>query len=161
MQIHQAVCAFSVADEREKPVGEVGEEETADNRSAKSDPEILANSRVDETAPCKVFPEHQGCKRLANRGATKPEDGFTHLDGVVKLNSEPLGRRARNERKGQDCSKERTEIPAALPVRPIGEYVTGRGDFAVLHGMPPCNGVYISLLQLSQVVGTFRTFDSW
>jgi hypothetical protein len=137
MQVHQAVGALAVADEREKPVGEVGEEETADNRSAQSDPEILANSRADETATGKVFPEHQGCKGLVDRCVGKPEERFSHFDGVVKSNREPLGRCADNQGKGEKCAEERAEIPASLPAGPIGEHVTGRSDFAVLHGMPP------------------------
>jgi hypothetical protein len=35
-------------------------------------------------------------------------------------------------------------------MRAVGEYVTWRSDFAVLHGMPPGYGVYIPLLMFAK-----------
>ncbi len=150
VQIHQAVGALAVADEREEPVGQIGKEKPSDDGYAEGDPEIHANTGADETTAGEMLPEHQGSEGLIDQRAGKPEKWFSHFDGVVKSNREPLGRRARNERKGEKCSEKRAEIPAALPAGPIGEHVTRRSDFAVLHGMPPRTGVYIAVYDLAK-----------
>jgi hypothetical protein len=92
-----------------------------------------------------MLPKHQGGKGLVDWRASKPEERLSHFDGVMKSISEPLGCRARNESKSEKCAEERAEIPAALPTGPIGEHVTGRGDFAVLHGTPLYKEVYIPI----------------
>jgi hypothetical protein len=41
-------------------------------------------------------------------------------------------------------------------VGPVGEHVTGRSDFAVLHGMPLGYGVYIPLREFAKSESLFR-----
>ena len=160
VQIHQAVGTLAVADEGEEPVSQIGKEKASGDGCAEGDPEIYANTGADEAAAGEVFPEHQGGEWLVDRRAGKPEERLTYFYGVVKPNSEPFGRRARNESKSKKCAEERADIPAALPARPIGEHVTGRSDSAVLHGMPPANAVYISLLTFATFCEEVRIYPS-
>jgi hypothetical protein len=90
MQVHQAVGAFAVADEGEKPVGEIGQKKSAYDGRPKGNPEDYANARADKVAACKVFPEHKGRKGLEDSRAVYPQDGFAHLDWIVELNGKPL-----------------------------------------------------------------------
>jgi hypothetical protein len=76
MQVHQAVRALAVADEGEKPVGEIGQKESAYDGRPKCNPDVLANARADKAAASVVLPEHKGREGL--------EDGVprTHKMGL-------------------------------------------------------------------------------
>ena len=86
---------------------------------------------------------------VVDRLAFESEERLSHFDWVVKSNCEPLGRRAGNESKSEESAEERAEIPAAMPAGSIREDVAGRSDFAVLHEMPLCCGVYIPLQEFA------------
>ena len=58
MQVHQAVRAFAVPNEGEKPVGQIGQKETAYDGRPKCDPDVFANSGADEAAASVVLPKH-------------------------------------------------------------------------------------------------------
>src|SRR5208337_4177792 len=72
MQVHQAVRALAVADEGEKPVGEVGQKESAYDGRSKCNPEVLANSRTYKAAACVMLPEHKGREGLEDCRAAYP-----------------------------------------------------------------------------------------
>jgi hypothetical protein len=91
MQVHKAVRAFSVPNEGEKPVGQIGQKETAYDGRPKCDPDVFANAGADEAAAGVVFPKHESRKRLEDRCAAHPQDGVAHLDWVIELYRKPLG----------------------------------------------------------------------
>ena len=103
MQVHQTVRALAVADEGEKPVGEVGQKESAYDGRSKCNPEVLANSRIDKAAACVMLPEHKRCKGLEDCRAAYPQDGMAHLDRIVELNRKPFGCGAGRHDEGYRC----------------------------------------------------------
>jgi hypothetical protein len=152
MQVHQAVCALAVADEGEKPVGEIGQKESAYDGRPKCNPEILANAGADKAAASEVLPEHKGCEGLEDGGAAHPQDGVAHLDWIVEFNRKPFGCGTGRHDEGYRCPGDRSKIPAALPMRAVGENVSGRCCCPVSHGMPPRIEEYIPLPAIAKSV---------
>jgi hypothetical protein len=93
-----------------------------------------------------VLPEHKSRKWLEDRGAPYPENRIAHLDWIVELNGKPHGSSAGGRRECNCRPEDWSKVQTALPTWAVGENVTWRSDFAVLHGMPPGYGVYIPLV---------------
>jgi hypothetical protein len=152
MQVHQAVGAFAVADEGEKPVGEIGQKESAYDGRPKCNPEVLANARTDKAAASVVLPEYESRKGLEDCRAVYPQDGIAHLDWIVELKRKPLGCGTGGQDECNRRSNDRSDIPAALPTWTVGENVSGRRCRSVSHGMPPGIEEYIPLPPIAKSV---------